>query len=160
MKALRTFVLLTALLPGTSALAHSPAASPLTGRWTVDVSRLAMAPAARPKSVTITFSDPGQGSWQTQVDIVDAGGGKSHVVGIATLDGKAAKVEGSAEADAVALKMPEPGVLVMALSRSGVPASTRIYTVDVGGKTMTETVTYLGSDGLPFMRTNYFARAD
>lgn len=159
MKALYAMAVVAGLSLGTSIPSRASTASPLAGRWVVDVSRLWIPPAARPKSVTITFSEPGEGRWQTQVDIVDAGGGMSHVVGVAALDGKAAKVDGSAEADAVALRMPEPGVLVMALSKSGVPASTRIYTVGAGGRTMTETVAYLGSDGLPFMRTNYFSRA-
>ena len=33
----------------------------LLGRWAVDVSRMPLPPAARPRSVTISFSDAGEG---------------------------------------------------------------------------------------------------
>jgi hypothetical protein len=66
----------------------------LIGSWAVDVSRLPIPPEARPKSVTITFGDAGDGKWMTQVDIVDASGAKSHSVSTHALDGTAAPIEG------------------------------------------------------------------
>ena len=53
---------------------------------------------------------------------------------------------------------PQPGVMVITLSKGGAPGSTRIYTVAPDGRTMVETATYFGQDGLPVMRTNYFIR--
>ena len=69
-----------------------------------------------------------------------------------------APVTGSPEADIAAMKQPQPDVLVVALGKGGIPASTRIYAAAADGKTMVETAVYFGSDGLPIMRTNYFTR--
>jgi hypothetical protein len=141
-----------------SLFARESAPSPLLGRWSVDVSRLPIPPEARPRSVTITFGEPSAGTWTMSVDIVDAGGNGIHSVGSAALDGTATKVEGSPEADTAAFKMPEPGVLVLALGKGGIPASTRIYAVGADPGAMVETAVYFGIDGSPIMRTNYFTR--
>jgi hypothetical protein len=158
MKALVAILLIAGVIQSSTAPARAPTPSPLLGSWVVDVSRLPTPLEARPKSVTITFSDAAGGKWTMRVDIVDAGGTESHAVGTATLDGRATSVEGSMEADTAAFKMPEPNVLVLALGKGGVPASTRIYAVDADGKAMIETAVYFGNDGLPVMRTNYFTR--
>jgi hypothetical protein len=146
--------------PRVSAPAGSLSESALIGSWAVDITRLPIPPQARPKSVTITFGDSGDGGWITHVDIVDAGGAQSHTVGTATLNGKPAPVAGSAEADTAAVKMPVPNVLVLSLGRGGIPASTRVYAVAADGKTMIETVVYFWDHDqpIPAMRTNYFTR--
>jgi hypothetical protein len=75
------------------------------------------------------------------------------------LDGKPGAITGDrAEADAVAIKLPAPNVMVMQLAKGGIPASTRVYTVTPDGKTMVETAAYVGPDGKPLLRTNYFTR--
>lgn len=158
MKALFAVLLITGVMHSAPALARSSSASPLIGSWAVDVSRLPTPPEARPKSATITFADAGDGRWMTHVDIVDAAGGESHAVGTAALDGTAAPVQGSPEADTVALKSPAPNVLIMALAREGVPASTRVYTVAADGKSLIETAVYFGNNGVPIMRAHYFTR--
>lgn len=158
MKVFFAMLLAAVLVHGTPALAGPSSASPLIGRWAVDVSRLPMPPEARPKSVTIAFSDAGNGKWATQVDIVDANGAKSHAEGAGVLDGTAAPVKGNLEADVAAMKMPAPNVLVMMLAKGGVPASTRVYAVAADGKSMIETAAYFGHDGKPILRTNYFTR--
>lgn len=158
MKALHAILLVAGVIQTMPALAQSSTASPLLGSWAVDVTRLSIPAAARPKSVTITFSDSGGGKWTTHVDIVDASGSASHAVSHAALDGTVAPVKNSIEADTVALKLPTPNVLVMDLVKKGIPASTRVYTVAADGKTLTETAAYAGGDGLPMMRTNYFTR--
>jgi hypothetical protein len=56
------------------------------------------------------------------------------------------------------MKMPTESVLVLALAKGKIPASTRIYAVAKDGKTMLETAVYFGSNGLPAMQTNYFKR--
>ena len=140
------------------ALAKSPAASPLLGAWTVDVSRLPIPPEQRPKSVTFTYSDLGEGKWATQVDIVAADGSATHGTTSYLRDGTSWPVQGSPEADTTAVMTPKADVLVMALSKGGVPGSIRIYTVAPDGKSMTETATYFSRDGKPVMRTNYFKR--
>jgi hypothetical protein len=48
--------------------------------------------------------------------------------------------------------------MVLELGKNGMPASTRVYTVAPDGRTMMETAAYIGSDGKPVMRTNYFNR--
>jgi hypothetical protein len=91
MKAFVAIMLIAGAVQATPALARPPAVSPLVGSWAVDVSRLPMAPAARPKSVTITFRDADEGKWTTQVDIVGADGKTLHSADTATLDGTAIK---------------------------------------------------------------------
>ncbi|MGF6495486.1 hypothetical protein ABIE56_003685 [Luteibacter sp. 621] len=143
-----------------SASATAPAAAPLMGKWAVDTSRLPMAPEARPKSVTITFADAGKDRVSMGVDIVYAPGQEVHSKGVSAVDGKSFTVEGSPEADAAAWEHPQPNVLVVGLSKGGVPASTRIYTAAPDGKTMTEIVSYYDNDGRPAMRMHYFTRAN
>lgn len=157
MKAMFAILLVAVSMPGAAA-ARSSGVSPVLGSWAVDVSRLPIPPAARPRNVTITFSDAGAGRWTTCVDILDAGGTASHAVSTAALDGTAAPIKDSIEADTVALELPAPNVLVMDLVKGGIPASTRVYTVAADGGTLTETVAYAGGHGFPIMRTNHFTR--
>jgi hypothetical protein len=139
-------------------LAQSPEASPLIGQWAVDIERLPMPPEARPKSVTITYSDAGEGKWRTHVEVIGGDGSEHHATSTYTPDGSATPAEGNLEADMVATRIPEPGVMVTALARGGVPASMRTYSVSADGQTMTETVAYFTSEGVPAMRTNTFHR--
>jgi|GEM_PF-629667 len=142
----------------TGGIAASAAVSPLLGSWSLDTSRLPMAPEQRPKSVRFTFDDAGAGKWITHVDIVYASGEESHSVSTAALDGTYAAIENSPEADHVALERPVPNVLVMALQKGGVLVSTRIYAASPGGSDLVETVVYPGGGDRPVMRTNYFRR--
>lgn len=157
MKAFFAALLMTASLPVAPAYAAS-LASPVFGHWSVDVSRLPMAPQARPRSVTFDFSDAGNGKLCTVVDIVDAGGTDIRAEGVASLDGTPSPVTGSPEADTAAFTMPQPNVLVMALSKGGVPASTRVYSVAADGNTMVETDVYFANDGKPIIKTHYLTR--
>lgn len=157
MKTFFAALLAIVFLAGAPSYAKTAGPSPLVGRWAVDVSRIPVPPAARPKSVTITFGEAG-GKWSTQVVIANADGTKLHSEGTAPLDGTPTPVTGSIEADITAVKMPTPNVLVMQLGKGSVPASTRIYTVAADGKTMIETVAYFEKDGRPGLRTNYFTR--
>lgn len=159
MKTLFAVLLAGALIQGAPAFAGSSKASPLIGRWSLDLSRMPVPPEARPKSVAIAFNDAGAGKWTTRVEIVDAGGGKSHAESTVPTDGTPTPVTGSLEADTAAAKMPQPDVLIMQLGKGSQPASTRIYTVSADGKTMTEIAAYFGQDGKPILRTNYFTRA-
>lgn len=136
----------------------TPAASPLLGRWSLDVSRLPMPPQERPKSVIITFGDAGHDQWTTHVDIVYAHGEQSHASGTNRLDGTPATVSGSDEADIGALKNPQPNVLVMTLAKRGGPASTRVYAVSPDSQSLVETSAYYGDDGRPILKTYYFTR--
>lgn len=158
MKAMFLALLAVAAIHTLPASAETSAVSPLLGSWAVDVSRLPIPPTARPMSVTITFSDAGAGRWSAQVDIVDGSGAATHARSTVALDGTPTRVEDGAETDAVAVKLPSPSVLVMDLAKGGIPASTRVYTVAADGKTMIETAAYVGGNGLPVMRTNYFTR--
>jgi hypothetical protein len=158
MKALRAILLGSSLLAA-PALAQPAASSPLLGSWAVDVSRLPMPPEARPKSVTITFSDAGGGKWTTNVDILGGDGSERHMSSTYALDGTPSGIQGdTSEADVGAVKVPAPNVMVMQLGKGGIPASTRVYAVAPDGKTMIETAAYIGQDGKPLMRTNYFTR--
>ena len=150
-------LLATALLLALAPVAEP--ASPLLGSWAVDVTRLPMPPEARPKRVTFTFSDAGAGKWMTKVDIFGGDGSERHMVATNPVDGTPTAITGDQmEADSVAAKLPAPNVMVMQLARAGVPASTRVYTVAPDGQTMIETAAYVGSDGKPLLRTNYFNR--
>lgn len=147
-----------ALLCAAPASAQSAAPSPLLGSWAVDISRLPIPPEARPKSVTISFSDVGGGKWRTNVDIVAPDGSASHAVSTYTLDGAPAAVTDSPEADMVGMRAPTPDVLVMVLSKGGIPGSTRVYSLTPDRNAMIETAAYFTDDGKPVMRTNYFTR--
>ena len=161
MKALLPILSLAAVAVVGPALAGAPAASPLRGSWAVDLTRLPIPPEARPKSVTITFSDAGAGKWRMNVDIVNRGDGAPvRMTSTWTPDGTPATGVSGPEADTIAVKMPAPNVMVAGLSKNGVPASTRIYTVAPDGRTMIETASYFANDGKPILRTNYFTRID
>lgn len=150
--------LTTGLLCATPIFAQPTASSPLLGTWALDVSRMPIPADQRPKSVTFTYSDVGEGKWKTQVDIVAPDGSATHGVSTYARDGSAVPVEGSPEADIAAVTMPRPDVMILALSKGGVPGSIRITTVHPDGNSYTETATYFGRDGKPVMRTNYFTR--
>jgi hypothetical protein len=154
----RTILLTTGLLCASPIWGQPPASSPLLGAWALDVSRMPIPADQRPRSVTFTYSDAGGGKWKTQVDIVAPDGSATHGVSIYSRDGSTAPVEGSPEADTAAVTMPRPDVLILALSKGGIPGSTRISTVAPDGKSYTETATYFGRDGKPVMRMNYFTR--
>ncbi len=159
MKALLPILSVIAVAAVVPAVATTPEASPLRGSWAVDLARLPIPPEARPKSVTITFSDAGEGKWRMNVDIVNQGAAAPiHMMSTWTPDGTPTTGMSGPEADTIAVKMPAPNVLVAGLSKGGVPASTRIYTVAPDGRTMVETASYFGNDGKPILRTNYFTR--
>ena len=157
MNRLAAFVLLALVVTLPQAFAHGNSHSALIGKWAVDVTRLPIPADVRPKSVTISLSEADGGKWTMNVDIVDANGALTHAGGTAALDGTPVAVEGP-EADTAAFKLPKPNVLVLALGKGGVPASTRVYAAGADGKSMVETAVYFGKDGLPIMRTNYFTR--
>jgi hypothetical protein len=152
-----TLLIATGLLQVAPAVAE-PAAPSLLGTWAVDVSRLPMPPEARPKSVTIAFSDARHQRWTTEVTIVGPDGSTSRSRGTHPIDGTPTFVADSDEADWAAVQVPRPDVLVMALSKSGIPRSTRVYTLGPDGNTTTETVVYAGDAGMQPLRTNYFRR--
>lgn len=160
MKKLLAILLVVALAHGAPVFAESPDASPLLGNWAVDVSRLPMPPEARPKRVTIAFEDEDEDRWTMRVDIVYADGTESHVASTNALDGTATPVAGSNEADVAAMKLPAPGVLVVALGWNGMPASTRVYAIGTNRDTMVETSASIGSDGAPLLRTFHFTRVE
>lgn len=153
--------LLLVFLSITPAAASTPmprANSLLIGTWSVDVDRLPVPPAARPKRVTITFREAATDRRTMVVSIVDAGGKETTAEATYTLDGSATPISGSPEADTGAMKAPEPDVLILALTKGGIGASTRIYAAAPNGQDMVETAVYFSKDGSPIMRTNYFSR--
>jgi hypothetical protein len=142
-----------------SALAAAPKTNiALVGSWAVDTSRLPMPPNARPKSVTITFSEEGTDRLRTKVEVVDPAGLQLVAEGVTPLDGSPTPVKSNFEADVSATTMPRPEVLIMQLAKNGSPASTRIYAVSADGNAMIETVAYFRPDGQPVLRKNYFSR--
>jgi hypothetical protein len=157
MNALFGTLLLVAAMPLTPVAAQTATPSPLLGSWAVDVSRLPIPPESRPKRVTITYGDAGGGKWRTDVEVLRPDGSRDHAQSIYPLDSTPVPVVGNFEADTTAARMPHANVLIMALVKDGVPASTRIYTVAPDSKTMIETAVYF-RDGQPVMRTNHFNR--
>src|SRR3569833_1521016 len=114
---LKFIPVIVAMLAG-PALAQTPPASPLLGSWAVDVARLPVPPDARPKSVTMTFSDAGGGKWRTNVDILAGDGSERHMASTYTPAGTPQPNLGELkEADRSAVKLPEPGVMVLALTK-------------------------------------------
>lgn len=137
--------------------AKATQATPI-GEWSLDTSRLPMAPENRPKRVTIVFKEAGENRLTTDVDILYGDGKEVHSINTTPLDGTPANVTGSPESDVASLTRPEANVLVMVLGLGGKPGSTRIYTVAPDGKSMTETVAAYGEDNRPSLREHYFQR--
>ena len=154
----RMFGILIASAAVTSASAQAPETSPLLGSWALDVERSEIPVAARPKGVTITYSDAGAGKWRSNVDIVGGDGRKISAAGTYPLDGTAAPSQGYANVDTVAASVPTPSVMVMAFYKEGMPRNTRTYTVAADGRTMTETIVWLNLNGKPEITTNRFTR--
>lgn len=154
--------MLAALLTSTVLLAADAraetAASPLVGRWALDIASLPMPPEARPKSVTLAFAQPDAATWSTQIEIVDPNGGRMDSGATLPLDGTPGKVTGSYWADLATAKMPAPNVVVIQLAYQGTPSSTRIYSVAEDGDTLTETKAFFGQDGTPKLQTTTFTR--
>ena len=134
------------------------AASPLIGRWALDVAALPMPPEARPRSVTMEFSQPGDGLWSTHIEIVDPNGGTMDSDATLALDGTPGRITGSYWADVGTARMPAPNVVVLQLAYQGTPSSTRIYSVTEDGSTLTETKAAFHKDGTPFLQTTMFKR--
>ncbi|MGH8027882.1 MAG: LuxR family transcriptional regulator [Pseudoxanthomonas sp.] len=148
-----------AALSSVPAFADSQGASPLVGRWTLDVGTLPMPPEARPKSVELDFRNGADGKWTTKVEITDQSGNKMHGESALSLDGTPGRATGNYWVDVIAAKMPAPNVLVMQFVYEGIPRSTRIYSVSLDGKALTETEAYFKEDATPVMRTALFTRA-
>ncbi|NII09515.1 hypothetical protein [Oleiagrimonas sp. C23AA] len=121
-----------------------------------DTSRLPMSPSARPKRVIITLSRVATHRLSMDVAITYADGSKVHSHNVATLDGSAVRVTGTPEADQAAMIEPRANVLVLALGKNHMPASTRVYSVQSDGRHMVETA--VGYDGQPTIHTHYFTR--
>ena len=133
--------------------------SPLLGTWALDLSKMPVPPEARPKSVTITFADGGEGQWSTRVTITAPDGSIRDMTSAYARTGKAVPIEGDRmEADTAAVVTPSSHVMVLALAKDNHPASTRIYVVSKDGKTMTEEAVSWGNGGEPTIRTNIFTR--
>ena len=158
LKALFPILLIAGVIQGAPGLAQPSASSPLLGSWTLDVIQSEIPPEARPKSVTITYSDMGGGKWSTNVAIVGGDGTKINATGTYPLDGLPAPGTGYANVDTVAVKVPAPNVMIAAFYKGGMPRSTRTYIVSADGKTMTENIVWLNINGNPEIATNLFNR--
>lgn len=158
MKLAAVALVATLTLAQSSMAAEQKLNTAVIGTWAVETSRLPMPAEARPKSVTITFSNEGSDRLRTRVEVVDPAGGRHEADGITPLDGSPTPVRSNFEADVSATTMPRPEVLIMQLAKNGNPASTRIYAVSRDGETMIETVAYFLPDGQPALRKNYFTR--
>jgi len=152
-------LLIAGLVHSAPMLAQSPK-SPLLGKWALDVASMPFPPEARPKSVTITYSDAGDGRWRTNVDVVGRDGHEIRAAGTYPLDGTAVPSEGYPTVDTAATVLPAPNVMVTALYQKGMPRTTRTYTVAADGKTMTETVVWLNLNGKPEITTSRFNRVE
>lgn len=158
MKYLAAIAIAASVAATAPAFAQQSVPSPLLGSWAVEIERLPMPPEARPKSVTFTFAEASDGRWSGEVEIVDGNGASTKGTTTYALNGVPAEVQGSPEADTVAVRLPMPDVLVMALAKGGVPGSTRVFAAAPDGKSMVETAVYFTNEGTPVMRTNYFTR--
>ena len=157
MRGLMLFGLMVSLVLVSPALAAEPEA-PLLGTWSLDLEHSQIPPDQRPKSVNITYSDMGDGKWNSKVDVIGSGGGEIHATGTYPLDGSPAPSTGYNNVDTVAAKVPAPNVLVMAFYKEGMPRTTRTYTVSADGKSMSETIVWLNINGKPEITTNQFNR--
>jgi DNA-binding CsgD family transcriptional regulator len=146
----------TVTVPQAAETARAAAATPLAGKWSLDVSRLPE--NERPRAVTITFTPQPDGRMHTLVRIANRDGGTIKAESTAATDGVAVPVGGNfAEIDSVALRQPAPDTLVMTLAKGGKRFSTRVYTVAKDGRSMTETIVWANGE-MPEPRTTTFNR--
>jgi len=132
------------------------AASPLAGRWSLDVTKIPE--EERPRAVTITFRPAAGGRWQTVVTIIAPDGSERVAESTAALDGVAVPVAGTMPfIDSVSLRQPDTDTLVMTLGKDGQRVSTRVYTAAKDGKSMTETIVW-AAQGMPDIVTTTFNR--
>lgn len=141
-----------------AAPAAEPARSPFIGTWSVSVDKLPLPPEQRPKSVTMSFAEAGNGTWTTTVDITAPDGSVSHSVSTYALDGTPAPIADNGEYDHVAITTPLPNVLIMALSKEGTPGTTRVFTILPDGDTDIESHVYQTADGPLSMKTAEWKR--
>lgn len=129
---------------------------PLVGRWSLDLSRI---PAEeRPRSVILEFRVTDDQLWIGQSDIIAADGSRQHTETRAAANGTPVPLSGNQRfADMVSLRQPAPDTLVLSFTRDGSPVSSRVYTVEADGQSMTETIIWAG-DASPRMVTTYFNR--
>lgn len=134
----------------------APAASPLAGRWSLDVTKI---PAEeRPRAVTMTFRQLSDARWGIVVTIITPDGKEMEAQSTAALDGVAMPVSGSMHGiDSVSLRQPKADTLVMTLGKDGQRVSTRVYTVAADGRSMTETIVWAAEE-MPQIVTTTFNR--
>lgn len=142
-----------ASVPTLAASATPRAASPLLGRWTLDTNSMTIPVEARPASVTVEFTDAGDGHWTTSYVITAKDGSARRMTSREPLDGTPVPIAGDhTEADTVAMTSPQPGVLVMGLGKWSKLGSVRVYTVSADGREMTENAPIVSDDGKPLIR--------
>jgi hypothetical protein len=151
-------MLFCAMMLSQAASAAPQSPSPFLGRWGVNVAKLPLPPEQRPKSVTMTFSEAGNGKWTGTVDIVAPDGSVSHSASTYALDGTPAAIVNNGEYDHVAITTPTPDVLIMALSKEGTPGTTRVFTLLPDGNTDIETHVYQTPQGPLSMKTAEWKR--
>ncbi|MBN6103544.1 hypothetical protein JR064_15350 [Xanthomonas sp. CFBP 8703] len=159
MKKPLAMLLIACLAYSAPMLAQSPK-SPLLGKWVLDVESVQAPLEMRPKSVTMTYSEAGDGKWRTDTDVVGREGNKIHATATYPLNGTAAPSKGYPTVDTTAVALPTPNVMVAAFYLKGMPRTTRTYTVAADGKTMLETVVWLNINGKPEITTNHFNRVE
>lgn len=158
MKGLFYSLMLAGALAATAASAQTQAPSPLLGTWELDVARMPFPPERRPKAVTITYSEAGQGKWRTTLEVIGGDGSPIRAEGTYPLDGTAAPSQGYPGVDMLATRVPAPNVMVAAFYKDHMPRTTRTYVVAPDGRMMTETVVWLNLNGKPEITTSYFNR--
>ena len=132
------------------ATAPQPAASPFLGQWTLDTASMATPGDASAASVTAEFADVGAGTWNTTYVITAKDGRVRRMTSRERLDGRAVPIAGDQTiADSVAMTSPQPGILVMGLTKAGNLGSARVYTMSADGNEMIESATVVGEDGKP-----------
>ena len=159
MKKLLAVLLIAGLAYSGPMLAQSPK-SPLLGKWVLDVESVQAPLEMRPKSVTMTYSEAGDGKWRTDADVLGRDGHEIHATATYPLNGTAAPSKGYPTIDTTAVALPTPNVMVAAFYLKGMPRTTRTYTVAADGKTMLETVVWLNINGKPEITTNRFNRVE
>jgi len=148
-----TFAWLGVASPAFSADRHR-----LVGRWSVDVSRLAIPDP--PRSVKFTLEPAGEDAYHLTVDIVYSDGSQAHGETTFKPDGSAARGEGegNTDVDVVSMTMPNERTLVMGAGYKGNPTSTRVWCLADDGQHMTETIIRHAADGTPYTITNTWVR--
>jgi hypothetical protein len=148
----RTVLIATTLLGlaiTTPQAAFAQSSQWLIGTWKTNLAKSTYTPGPLPRSQTLTFETEGQGHRVT-VETINAQGNLAKAVFIRHDDGKSYPVTGNAAFDAEAFRTVNDSTAWVIRTKAGKVVMTIVAEMSADGKTLTDTVTGVDTNGQPF----------